>query len=89
VAPVDPDHSDGLAEAVLNVAPETDMAYEQLLQNARQRRDQNAIRRIRKLYTQAAAQHGFAVSPYFNDDSANLPSAAARQHPVQLQTPRD
>jgi LuxR family transcriptional regulator, maltose regulon positive regulatory protein len=60
--------SDGLAEAVLATAPEMDMAYERLLQNARQRRDQNALRRIAKRYEQAAAQFGFRLSSYLLDD---------------------
>jgi len=70
--------SDGLAEGVLAVAPETDMAYERLLQNARQRRDQNAMRRIAKRYEQAAAQFGFTVNPYLNDQGGSARGRAAR-----------
>jgi LuxR family maltose regulon positive regulatory protein len=64
LAASDPARSDGLAEAVLDVAPETDMAYERLLQNARQRHDLNALRRILKRYEQAASQFGFVVNPH-------------------------
>src|SRR5207244_6431092 len=46
LAPVDVARSDGLAEAVLEVAPETDVAFARLVQNARPRRDPNAMRRI-------------------------------------------
>ena len=62
--------SDGLAEDVLAIAPETDMAYERMLQNARQRRDHMAVRRIGKRYEQAAAQFGFQFNPYLTDDQA-------------------
>jgi DNA-binding SARP family transcriptional activator len=62
LAPSDVVRSDGLAEAVLAIAPDTDMAYERLIQNARQRRDQMAVRRIAKRYEQAAAQFGFLIS---------------------------
>jgi len=51
--------SDGLAEEVLAVAPETDMAYERMIQNARRRGDRMAVRRLAKRYEQAAAQFGF------------------------------
>ena len=64
LAPTDLVRSDGLAEDVLAVAPETDMAYERMLQNARQRRDHMAVRRIGKRYEQAAAQFGFEINPY-------------------------
>jgi len=79
LAPTDQVRSDGLAEAVLAVAPDTDMAYERLLQNARQRRDPLAVRRIGKRYEQAAAQFGFELNPYFTDDQGGpAGSRAAR-----------
>jgi LuxR family maltose regulon positive regulatory protein len=78
LAPSDLARSDGLAEAVLAVAPETDMAYERLLQNARQRRDVNALRRIAKRYEQAAAQFGFRVNPYLTDEGGSGGTRAAR-----------
>jgi DNA-binding SARP family transcriptional activator len=68
--------SDGLAEQVLTVAPETDMAYERLMQNARQRRDQNAMRRIAKRYEHAASQFGFTVNPFLADDGSARGRAA-------------
>jgi ATP/maltotriose-dependent transcriptional regulator MalT/DNA-binding SARP family transcriptional activator len=68
LAPLDQLRSDGLAEAVLSAAPETDMAYERLIQNARQRRDQNAVRRLVKRYEQAARQFGFPINPYVIDE---------------------
>jgi DNA-binding SARP family transcriptional activator len=70
LAPVDVARSDGLAEAVLGVAPETDVAYERLMQNARLQRDANAMRRIAKRYEQAAAQFGFTRNPRFADEAA-------------------
>lgn len=66
--------SDGLAEAVLAVAPEIDLAYERLLQNARQRRDLNGLRRIAKRYEQAATQFGFAANPYLTDEGGSRAS---------------
>jgi DNA-binding SARP family transcriptional activator len=51
--------SDGLAEEVLAIAPETEMAYERMIQNARRRGDRMAVRRLGKRYEQAAAQFGF------------------------------
>ncbi|MDQ6672932.1 MAG: hypothetical protein M3069_19690 [Chloroflexota bacterium] len=68
LATTDQARSDGLAEAVLAVAPETDVAYERMLQNARQRRDHMAVRRIAKRYQLAAAQYGFQINPYLTDD---------------------
>jgi ATP/maltotriose-dependent transcriptional regulator MalT/DNA-binding SARP family transcriptional activator len=64
VAPIDPARSDSLAEEVLAVAPETDVAYERLLQNARELGDATTLRRVAKRYAQAAAQFGFSVDPY-------------------------
>jgi DNA-binding SARP family transcriptional activator len=64
LAPTDQARSDGLAEEVLAVAPDTESAYERLLHNARQRRDQIAVRRIAKRYEQAAIQFDFPVNPY-------------------------
>jgi DNA-binding SARP family transcriptional activator len=66
LARTDPARSDGLAEAVLAVAPETDTAYERLIQNARQRGDVLAMRRHIKRYEQAAAQYGFTPHRYLN-----------------------
>jgi ATP/maltotriose-dependent transcriptional regulator MalT/DNA-binding SARP family transcriptional activator len=67
-ATTDQARSDGLAEDVLAVAPETEMAYERLIQNARQRRDHMAVRRIAKRYEQAAAQFGFEIDSYLIDE---------------------
>ena len=77
LAPVDVARSDGLAEAVLAVAPETDVAFERLVQNARQRRDPNAMRRIAKRYEQAAAQFGFIANPHFADEGGGSSSSRA------------
>jgi DNA-binding SARP family transcriptional activator len=63
LARTDPAQSDGVAEAVLAVAPDTDTAYERLIHNARQRGDTLAVRRLVQRYEQAAAQFGFVVSP--------------------------
>jgi DNA-binding SARP family transcriptional activator len=78
LAAIDSNRSDGLAEQILAVAPETDMAYERLMQNARERRDTNAMRRIAKRYEQAAAKFGFKVNPYLTDDVRNGSIRAAR-----------
>jgi hypothetical protein len=78
LAQVDPARSDGLAEQVLVVAPETDMAYERLMQNARLRKDQNAIRRIGKRYMQAASQFGLPVNPFLTDERGPASGRAAR-----------
>src|SRR6185503_5363517 len=68
LALTDPARSNGVAEAALAAAPETDMAYERLIQNARQRRDANAVRRLVKRYEQAAAQYSFPINTYLIDD---------------------
>jgi ATP/maltotriose-dependent transcriptional regulator MalT/DNA-binding SARP family transcriptional activator len=60
--------SDALADEALNVAPETELAYERLLQNARARRDAAAVRRILKRYEHAAVQFAFEVNPYIAED---------------------
>ncbi|MGI9148277.1 MAG: hypothetical protein ACR2IK_17275 [Chloroflexota bacterium] len=78
LAPTNPGRSDALAEHVLAVAPDTDMAYERLLQNARQRRDHMAVRRIVKRYEQAAAQYGFPINPYLTEDQDGSAGRAAR-----------
>jgi hypothetical protein len=57
-----------LAESVLAIAPETDIAYERLIQNARQRREQSTVRRLLKRYEQAAVQFDFPINPYLLDD---------------------
>ena len=76
VAPIDSARSDALAERVLGEAPETDVAYERLIQNARQRRDRDAVRRLIKRYVKASVQHGFALSPYFTDEGGGPTRAA-------------
>jgi ATP/maltotriose-dependent transcriptional regulator MalT/DNA-binding SARP family transcriptional activator len=68
LAPTDAVRSDGLAETVLAVAPETDLAYERLIHNARQRHDHLALRRASKRYTDAAARFGFPLMPHLVDD---------------------
>jgi DNA-binding SARP family transcriptional activator len=68
LAPLDLTQSDAVAEGVVEVAPETDLAYERLVQNARQRRDLNRFRRLVKRYEQAAAQYDFPVNQYLIDD---------------------
>jgi hypothetical protein len=76
LAPLDVARSDGLAEAVLAVAPETDMAYERLIQNARRARDLNALGRLVRRYEKAAVQHGFPINPHLTDEQGG--SAGAR-----------
>jgi ATP/maltotriose-dependent transcriptional regulator MalT/DNA-binding SARP family transcriptional activator len=62
VAASDPARSDACAEQAISEAPETDIAYERLIENARRRGDRNAQRRAVKRYVQAAAQFGFSVN---------------------------
>jgi LuxR family maltose regulon positive regulatory protein len=76
-ASLDAARSDGLAEQVLATAPETDMAYERLIQTARHRRDMNAVRRLVKRYVQAAAQYGFSTNPHLIDDQGRSGGARA------------
>jgi hypothetical protein len=76
LAPLDVARSDGLAEAVLAIAPETDEGYERLILNARRARDLNVIRRLIRRYEKAAAQHGFPVNPHLTDEQGG--SAGAR-----------
>jgi ATP/maltotriose-dependent transcriptional regulator MalT len=64
LAPVDSARSDAYAERALLEAPETDIAYERLTENAHRRGDKNALRLTLKRYVQAAAQYGFAVNPH-------------------------
>src|SRR6266545_1461553 len=59
----DATRSDFLGESVLAISPETDMAYERLIQNARARRDVSAVRRLVKRYELAASQFGFNTNP--------------------------
>jgi ATP/maltotriose-dependent transcriptional regulator MalT/DNA-binding SARP family transcriptional activator len=59
-----PDRSDALAERVLAVAPDSDVAYERLIHNARTRADASALRRAARRYQQAAAQFGFKPNPH-------------------------
>ena len=54
------------------------MAYERLLQNARERRDVNALRRIAKRYELAAGLFGFNVNPYLGEDGGTGGIRAAR-----------
>jgi DNA-binding SARP family transcriptional activator/tetratricopeptide (TPR) repeat protein len=62
-AALDPARSTALAERVLDVAPETDLAYVRLILNARQLRDDAAVRRHIRRYELAAGQHDFRVNP--------------------------
>ena len=64
LAPLDSARSDAYAEQALAEAPETDIAYERLTENARRRGDRNAFRRTVKRYLEAAAQFGFSVNPH-------------------------
>lgn len=64
VARTDPARSDVLAERVIAVAPDTDVAYERLIHNARTRQDASGLRRAAKRYEQAAAQFGFNANPH-------------------------
>jgi LuxR family maltose regulon positive regulatory protein len=59
LASIDTARSDTLAENVITVAPDTEAAYERLMNNARLRSDQSAVRRIRRRYHQAAERLGF------------------------------
>ena len=63
LATIDSGRSDAYAERALSEAPDTDIAYERLIENARRRGDKNALRRAVKRYVQAAAQFDFAVHP--------------------------
>jgi len=63
VAASDLTRSDLLAERVVAVAPDTDMAYERLIHNARTRRDPRTLRRTLRRYETAAAQYGFNTNP--------------------------
>src|SRR5256885_2329912 len=64
VARPEPARSDALAERVLGVAPDSDLAYERLIYNARTRGDVPGLRRVVKRYEQAAAQYGFNTNPH-------------------------
>jgi LuxR family transcriptional regulator, maltose regulon positive regulatory protein len=77
-APIDALRSDALAEQVVEVAPETDAAYERLILNAWQRRDRDAVRRVQKRYLHAAEQYGFTVKPYLLDDEGPSSPRIAR-----------
>lgn len=63
--------SNRIAEDVLGVAPETDLAYERLVYNARAQRDLPALRRLRTRYEKAAAQYGFPINPYLFEDGGS------------------
>jgi LuxR family transcriptional regulator, maltose regulon positive regulatory protein len=64
LARTDASRSDGLAEAVLAIAPDSESAYERLMQNARIRKDALAVRRVAERYEQAAPQFGFLPNRY-------------------------
>jgi len=57
------ERSDALAERVLAVAPDSDVAYERLIHNARTRGDASGLRRASRRYEQAAARFGFNANP--------------------------
>jgi LuxR family maltose regulon positive regulatory protein len=78
LAPLDVARSDGLAEAVLAVAPEMDMAYERLILNARRSRDFNALRRVVRRYEQAAVLYGFPINPHLTDEQGGGGTRASR-----------
>ena len=77
LAPVDSSRSDALAEQALAEAPDTELAYERLIHNARARREASTVRRIVKRYEQAAAQFGFAVNQYFTDETGGISGGRA------------
>jgi hypothetical protein len=63
---------------VLAVAPDTDLAYERLIANARHHGDPNATRRLVKRYEQAGSQFGFAINPYLIDEQGRGRDRTAR-----------
>ncbi len=71
VARGNPERSDALAERVLAVAPDSDVAYERLIHNARARRDAPSMRRIVRRYQDAATQFGFRPNPQLLSVSAH------------------
>jgi LuxR family maltose regulon positive regulatory protein len=78
LAPTDSARSDAYAELALAGAPETDIAYERLIENARRRGDRNGIRRAVNRYVQAAGHHGFAINPRLVDQTRRgVPHSAA------------
>jgi LuxR family maltose regulon positive regulatory protein len=76
LAPVDSRRSDQVAEALLLEAPESDLAYECLINTARRRGDVAAVRRLLKRYSLASEQFGFAVNPVVVKEPG--PARAAR-----------
>jgi DNA-binding SARP family transcriptional activator len=64
LARTDTAQSDGLAEAVLAIAPDTEAAYDRLIENARLRGDSIAIRRVTNRYEAAAEEFGLARNRY-------------------------
>ena len=78
LARADPARSDGLAESAIAIAPETDIAYERLIQNALARRNALEVRRLRNRYVQAAQQYGFTPDPRLAVRSAGAALPAAR-----------
>jgi two-component SAPR family response regulator len=59
----DPERSDALAERALAVAPDSDVAYERLIHNARARSDAAGLRRAVRRYQDAATHFGFTANP--------------------------
>jgi DNA-binding SARP family transcriptional activator len=64
LARTDPARSDGLAESAIAIAPDTDIAYERLIQNALARGNALEVRRLRSRYVRAAAHYGFIPDPH-------------------------
>jgi hypothetical protein len=67
LARTDQARSDGLAEGVLSIAPDSDTAYARLIHNARARNDAMAVRRLTASYEQAAKQFGFPPIRYLDE----------------------
>jgi len=68
VAPLDVARSDGYARSILAAAPETELAYERLIRNARQVGDLDSANRVIKQYLHAAEEFGFVVNRRLLDD---------------------
>ncbi|GAC1328820.1 MAG: hypothetical protein NVSMB2_28050 [Chloroflexota bacterium] len=76
LAPLNAARSNRVAEDVLAVAPETDLAYERLIRNAQVQADADAVRRLVKRYEAAASLHAFPLNPYLLKDDG--PSGGRR-----------
>ena len=63
VSDLDPVRSDGLAERVIEVEPENELAYERLVLNARARGDVLGAARVARRYEAAATRLGFSANP--------------------------